>query len=634
MQHQHPHSFLRLAALLLAGSPAIAGAAEPPSWVFFADRGSEGVGLAAALDERATELAPRALDRRQRARSDRGVDVRDLPPAPAQVAAVLATGARLRSSSRWLNAVSVEADPAQLAAIAALPGVASLQPVARRRKLAAPPTPRSHPPRGLAGVARSSADDVDDAQYGVAREQLDLLQVPALHGCGLTGAGVVVGVQDSGFSLEHAALAGVKVLAAHDFLNDDDIVADEPGDPEGQHDHGTMILSLLAGDDPGNFMGAAPGISVILAKTEDHAVEEPFEEDRFVEGLEWIESMGADLFTSSLGYLDWYTPQDLDGATAVTTLAANVAIEQGLIMFGSVGNGGPNPMTLIAPSDADGLIAVGAVDMDGVVTEFSSRGPTADGRIKPDIVAPGRAVWIADPDSQADYRKGNGSSLATPLAAGAAALLLEAFPELDPAAMRSMLQQSASQADAPNNDVGWGLPDARVPLADRCACTDGDGDGALAVACGGTDCDDTDPAVHPGAIELCNGHDDDCDELLRPDEVDADMDGLLLCAGDCDDADPAQTEVCEVACDQPGAADQPACTGGAGESASVDDLPGEFTGGGAGDVGGCTCDAARTTWPTALLLPWLLLGARRRRVADRRLPGRELSADNDNATNG
>jgi serine protease AprX len=118
---------------------------------------------------------------------------------------------------------------------------------------------------------------------------------------------VVVGVQDSGFSLDHAALAGVHVVAARDFLNDDDIVADEPGDPNGQHDHGTMILSLLAGDDPGATWAPRPGVSVILAKTEDSSVEEPFEEDRFVEGLEWIESMGADLFTTSLGYSDWYT---------------------------------------------------------------------------------------------------------------------------------------------------------------------------------------------------------------------------------------------------------------------------------------------------------------------------------------
>lgn len=579
------------ALLLLAGAPASASAAEPPSWVFFADRGRADAALSAALDERAAELSPRALERRRRVRGDRGVDARDLAPAPAHVAAVLATGARLRSSSRWLNAVSIDADAAQLAAIAALPEVARLQPVARRRKLAAPAVPRAHEPQVRAAAPRWSADDED---YGVAREQLDMLHIPDLHRCGLTGGGVVVGVQDSGFSLQHVALLGLEVVAAHDFINDDDIVEDEPGDPKGQHNHGTMVLSLLAGDDPGNYMGAAPGISVILSKTEDSSVEEPFEEDRFVAGLEWSESMGADLFTSSLGYFDWYTPEDLDGKTAVTSKAAALAVEQGLILFSAVGNLGPDPMTLIAPSDADGVIAVGAVDFDGLVADFSSRGPSADGRIKPDIVAPGEHVWLVDPTSQLDYAKGNGTSLAAPLAAGAAALLLEAFPDLDPVTMRTMLQQSSSRAAAPNNALGWGLLDASHPFAGSCGCADEDGDGAAAAVCGGEDCDDSDPSVHPGALEVCDdGRDNDCD--LRSDEADP------ACADDSDGAASGGEAPGTSGDDDAGDGDAPA---------GVDGSTGPLTGDAADE--GCSCGAARESWPTTLLLSWVLLGLRRR----------------------
>lgn len=576
---------------LLSGPPTVVPA-DGPVWVFFADKAVADAGP--ALAERRRTLDPRALARRVRTRGDAGVDLRDLPPAPAYVAAVLATGARLRASSRWLNAVSVDADAAQLAAIQGLPGVVHLQPVARRRNVAPPETPRSHGTLGLAAAPHPSA--VDD-EYGVAREQLDMLQVPSLHSCGFTGAGVVVGVQDSGFSLEHAALAGVHVVAARDFLNDDDIVADEPGDAEGQHDHGTMILSLLAGNDPGNYMGAAPGISVILSKTEDASVEEPFEEDRFVEGLEWSEAMGADLFTSSLGYFDWYTPQDYDGKTAITTQAAAVAVEQGLIMFGSIGNTGPGPMTLIAPSDADGLIAVGAVDYHGVVAEFSSRGPTADGRIKPDIAAPGQGVWVANPKVPDDYFRGNGTSLATPLAAGAAALLLEAFPDLDPTTMRAMLQRSSSLADTPNNDLGWGLLNAGLPVAMLCECIDADADGA----CGEQDCDDADPAVHPGASEVCDdGLDNDCN-LLR-DQADP------ACAGDSDgDAGTAGT----ASGDAGGAGDSGGSANGSGAS-------GEPGGGGMGEGSGCSVGPAGGAWLTAFLLPRLLLGARRRRLARRR----------------
>jgi len=598
MRRAHSPASWPLAAVLLAGIPAWANAAEPPpSWVFFTDHGRGPAALSAGIDERATELSPRALDRRKRVRGDRGVDARDLAPAPAYVAAVLGTGARLRSSSRWLNAVSVEADAAQLVAIADLPGVLRLQPVARRRGVTPPMASRSHGAEALADAPRGAAgDDV----HGVALAQLEVLRVPFLHTCGLTGAGVVVAVQDSGFSLEHTALKGVHVIAAHDFLNDDDIVADEPGDPEGQHNHGTMVLSALAGNDPGNYIGAAPGISVILSKTEDSSVEEPFEEDRFVEGLEWSESMGADLFTSSLGYFDWYAPQDFDGDTAVTTKAADIAVEQGLIMFSAVGNAGPGPMTLMAPSDADGVIAVGAVELDGDVAEFSSRGPTADGRFKPDIAAPGKGIWVVDPGSQSDYDRGNGTSLATPLAAGAAALLLEAFPAVDPTAMRSMLRESSSRADTPDNELGWGLLDASLPFAEFCACADDDADGAPAMACGGVDCDDADPGVAPGLAEVCgDGRDNDCNGLGDDDDP--------ACADDGEgDAATGDTLTTGISTDSADSIDG----SGTDEPANSEGAPGEHAGDVTGE--GCSCGAARDTWPMACLLPWLLLASRRR----------------------
>jgi MYXO-CTERM domain-containing protein len=616
---------------LLAPAPT-SPADEPPTWVFFADKAVPAGELEAMLERRADELAPRALHRRMRARGDRGVDLRDLPPASTYVQAVAATGARVRASSRWLNAVSVAADAAQREAIAGLPFVAGMRPVGRTRRA----------DRGPVWTAESTTS----AAFGVAETQLALLGVPALRECGLTGAGVVIGVQDSGFSLQHEAFAGLHVLAARDFVQGDDDVADGPGDAENQDRHGTMVLSLIAGEDGDEYSGVAPGVSVILAKTERIDEEEPYEEDLYVEGLEWIEGMGADLFTASLGYFYWYEYPQFDGKTAVVSQAATVAIANGLVMFTANGNEGPEPGTLSAPADVDGIIALGATNLDGVVADFSSRGPTSDGRVKPDLLAPGQGVWMVEPGTINEYWQRNGTSYATPLAAGVGALLLEAYPELTPGEMLALLRATASHPDAPDNDGGWGMIDGWAAAGLYCTCTDGDRDGHFAVACGGDDCDDADPARHPGATEVCDGRDDDCDEVVPADEVDGDGDGVLLCAGDCDDADPARKpgavedpdDCIDNDCDGEG---DPACapttgaqTSGGGSGTGEDEAStanqtsattgpdATSTSGGASDSGGsatgdqgCGCSSGGPAAP-----PWLLLALaapRRRRSGSR-----------------
>ncbi len=506
-------------------------------WVFLRDKGVAGSRLGVALDLRRGELAPRALRRRRRVRGDGGVDQRDLPVYRPYVSRIEATGARLRTTSRWLDAVSVEATAAQMGRIAALPFVAEIRPVARARRRVVP----------------AAEGDGGGRSFDDPAAQLGALGVPALHACGLTGAGVVIGVQDTGFSLDHAALRDVDVVGARDFIGDDEVVSDEPGDPEGQDGHGTRVLSLVAGRDGDAFTGAAPGVSVLLSKTEDTSQEEPIEEDWFVAGMEWIEAMGADVMTSSLGYTDWYDPADMDGQTAVTSLASAVALENGLILVSSAGNHGPDPTTITAPADTDGLVATGAVTAFGAVAGFSSRGPTADGRIKPDVCAPGVEVWMADPETEDGYRTGSGTSYAAPLVAGVIALLLEADPTLDPWEMHSLLTSTAAAADAPDDDCGWGLVRAVAAVGGACPCLDYDGDGFLDAACGGEDCDDFRAAVHPGADEVCDGFDGDCDGALLPGEEDADADGYLAC-----DGDPDRRDCDDLAADvHPGAWDQP-----------------------------------------------------------------------------
>ncbi len=561
-------------------------------WVYFADRGQlSPVLLRQELAKRSRELHPRALARRKRVRGDAGVDARDLAPRDTYIHAVTQTGATHRQTSRWLNAISVEATTSQAQAIAQLPMVDRVIPVRRGNKRIV--------------VDEPSVDQWPRIDAGVSAEQLEIIGADYLHACGLTGEGVIIGVQDSGFDVSHVSLQNVEVLGTRDFVDNDDNVGPEQGDPDGQHSHGTLVLSTIVGYDPGNFLGVAYGARVLLSKTEDISQEEPFEEDNFVAGIEWIEENGADIFTASLGYFDWYEPSDFDGQTAVTTIASAMAVQNGLIVFNSMGNSGPEPTTMGAPADAEGVISLGAARFNGEIAGFSSRGPTADGRMKPEVIAPGVKVACADPSTPDEYRTANGTSLSNPLAAGLGALLLEAYPDMTPADMLTLLRETSDQADNPDNDRGWGMIDGYKAGLAYCSCNDVDGDGHTDVECGGDDCDDSLATVYPGAEEICDGHDNNCDGEKLPTELDVDNDLVTECEGDCDDnnpdAVPGGMEVCgdgvdndcvdgDAICEEETTTSETGTTGG--ESDSTTEGP-QTTGATTGDetgVGGTTGD--------------------------------------------
>ncbi|MBU1936733.1 S8 family peptidase, partial [bacterium] len=205
---------------------------------------------------------------------------------------------------------------------------------------------------------------------------------------------------------------------------------------------------------------------LICGKTEDVRSETPVEEDYYVAGLEWAEDLGADVVSSSLGYIAWYTFEDMDGNTAVTTIAVDIAVSRGIVVCTAAGNERDDPWGhIISPADADSVIAVGAVDSYGIISDFSSPGPTYDGRTKPEVCAQGVETYAAVPWFGTDgYWRVSGTSLSTPIVAGICVLLLEAHPDWTPIQLREALLMTANQASSPDNDYGWGIPDGVAAL--------------------------------------------------------------------------------------------------------------------------------------------------------------------------
>ncbi|MFN3387104.1 MAG: S8 family serine peptidase, partial [Candidatus Thermochlorobacter sp.] len=310
-------------------------------------------------------------------------------------------------------------------------------------------------------ITRTNAID-----YGQSLAQLALSNIPEVHQLGITGRGVLMANFDAGFgNLTHEAFRMLRVIARYDFVANRSEL--------GVHSHGTATMGVIAGYQPGRLIGVAFDAEYALARTEDVRSETPVEEDNWVAAAQWADSLGADIITSSLGYLDFDPPfppyrwQDMDGRTAISTRAAARAARLGIVVVNSAGNAGfvaAPANTLSAPADADSIISVGAVNSAGVRAPFSSVGLTADGRIKPDVMAVGVSVFTTGLATSSSYVVANGTSFSCPIVAGVAALLLSANPALTPVQVRNILRQTASQSHAPNREMGWGIVNARAAL--------------------------------------------------------------------------------------------------------------------------------------------------------------------------
>jgi subtilisin family serine protease len=443
-------------------------------WVYFIDKGeTDERSFARAVDRAGARVGSASRLRRARETGGRFVpDWYDVPVAPGYVDGVRSTGATLRHVSRWANAVSVMADRATMARITSLPYVARVAAVGRGQRIEPVGPVEPAPTReGRHGAAQSLEESFmrmslgPPTGYGGSSSQLNGINARAAQDSGYTGAGVVVAMFDTGYDKNHAANAPHPRLAEYDFVFGDSETANQAGDQADQWTHGTGTWAVLGGFANNTLIGPAYNASFLLAKTEDNRSETPVEEDNWMAAVEWADSIGCDVISSSLGYSIFDAPYPaitysmLDGKTSVVTRAATLAARRGIVVASAMGNSGPNQGSLTAPADADSILSVGAVDSLNALAGFSGRGPTFDGRGKPEIVAQGVQTLWAVAGSGNLYARVNGTSLSTPLIGGVAAQVREAHPEWTVQQIRYALKLSGDKAASPDSmNFGWGRP--------------------------------------------------------------------------------------------------------------------------------------------------------------------------------
>ncbi len=420
-----------------------------PYWIFFKDRGDiDTENLLAA--KRTSAAEPKNLGRRAQLVAKRRLFTEiDLPVNEEYIEMLAPLVGRIRTISRYFNGVSVELDEAALPEIEALAFVREVRPV---RGSTVTPAP------DVEAGKSTAVESPEGWSYGASYDQLSMLHIHSLHNLGYRGEGLLIAVLDSGFDrLEHSAFDSLTVTNQWDFVEGD-------GDATGD-DHGSKVLSIMAALKEGELIGAAPYAQYVLARTEDVEGEDTrVEEDYLVAGIEWADSLGVDVVNLSIGYNEFadgdsYEYEDLDGDTALSTIACDAAAERGMIVVTSAGNEGNKAWRYVTvPADGDSVIAVGAVGLDGYISSFSSFGPTADGRVKPDFVALGENVRVVNTTFSDTYTYGQGTSYAAPALAGGIALMLQANPNWDYGDLISAMRGNAT---AVGDEVryGYGLVD-------------------------------------------------------------------------------------------------------------------------------------------------------------------------------
>ena len=423
------------------------------AWVYFNSKPSE----ATYLENPLTMLSQRAIDRRSR--YNIALDFKDIPVETTYILDIESTnGITVLAKSKWLNALHVQGTQEAIENLLNFSFVETIEFADASLNIVAKTIDKI-----VASKSKNKLNFTTSFNYGQAANQITMLGGELLHENNYTGEGMIIALLDAGFpnvdnfDAFERVRANKQILGGYDYVNRSD-------DYYTGSYHGMAVLSAIAGYVENEFVGTAPDAEFYLFITEDVSREVPLEESLWVEAAEKADSLGVDVINTSLGYSNSfdedrynYTYNDMDGATAFITRGAEIAFSRGMLIVNANGNEGNNTWKYMnAPADGASVLSVGAVDATGTIASFSSYGPTADGRVKPDVCAQGAGVYIIN--ASGSIATSNGTSFSSPVLTGLITCLWQAFQQKTNAEITQLVKESAHLYATPTAQEGYGIP--------------------------------------------------------------------------------------------------------------------------------------------------------------------------------